>query len=214
MSALKRSALALLAALLLGACRTDEPPPTATPTTRPSPTPVAGSPQPETLTLAPDGIGVARFGEDPDVVVAAVTQRLGEPTSDSGWGASSGAFGTCPGTELRVVRWKSLFVYLGNGETSYAAAGTRHLFSYMDSRYDERGRETEPTGLKTDSGVGVGSTVSALRGAHPEAEVQDDPTFGPRWRVETPSGALFGNVTGTADTDTISSVHGGEECGE
>ncbi len=50
-------------------------------TTAPPSTTAAAAP----IVLRPDGLGVVKFGDGADKVVATLTARLGKPSSDSGW---------------------------------------------------------------------------------------------------------------------------------
>jgi len=54
------------------------------------------------LVLAPDGLGIVEFGDEPVTVLEVLTLLLGEPTTDSGW--EGGSINNCTGFN-RHVRW-------------------------------------------------------------------------------------------------------------
>jgi peptidoglycan hydrolase-like protein with peptidoglycan-binding domain len=54
------------------------------------------------LVLAPDGLGIVDFGDEPISVIEVLTLLLGEPTTDSGW--EGGSINNCTGFN-RHLRW-------------------------------------------------------------------------------------------------------------
>ena len=157
------------------------------------------------LSLSATGLGDAQFGADADGVVDYVNSILGIPTTDSGWVDPSAIGAACPGTEVRFVDWSDLSLFFtddGSGVRHFASFTYGPAFAAAIARF----------GLVTDAGVGVGSTVAALRTAYPIAGVFPEDGFnGPGFEIET---GLYGFLTGTADTDTIISFVGGFGCGE
>jgi hypothetical protein len=117
------------------------------------------------LRLGEGGLGRARFGDDPDRVVAYVGAALGRPDEDSGWGHDTG-YGACPGSSSRVVRWGWLLVFFG--EETPMASGRRQFAGW---RYGPLVNELalSPAGLRTSTAVAIGTTTARLRALFPAA---------------------------------------------
>ena len=108
------------------------------------------------------GIGETMFDDDADTAVQALSDVFGTPSTDTGWvAASSSPFGTCPGEHVRGVRWGQLqTVYSDEG-------GAEHFLNYT---YGLANREAAPS-LRTDVGVGLGSTVAQVQAVYPTAQI-------------------------------------------
>ena len=159
------------------------------------------------LILRPNGIGDAAFGADPDGVIAYVTSIIGASTVDTGW-VDPLSVGACPGTELRQVFWGDLTLQFSDQST--VTTGRRHFFSYVYG--PTFGAQIAPAGLKTEAGIGVGSTVAELTGTYPSAVVNPGDDFGgPNFFIND---GLAGFLSGINPTDTVTSVLGGQGCGE
>jgi len=178
-----------------------------TTTTTVAPTTTARPPGTE-LALTDTGIGQAAFGADPDEVLAYLESVIGPPSADSGWADPNSAFGVCPGSEVRGVAFSDLTVLFS--DSSDVETGSRHFFSYTFG--PPFATRAEPSGLATDRGITLGSTVSELRVAHPEVIVNEgDDIFGPSFFV---SEQLRGFLSGAGDTDVVTTIIGGIGCGE
>lgn len=154
-----------------------------------------------------NGLGDAAFGADPEGVIAYVSAIIGALTVDSDW-VDPLSVGSCPGTEFRQVIWGDLVLQFS--DTSNVTSGRRHFFSFVYG--PPLGAEIVPAGLKTDAGVGVGSTVAELTGTYPGVIINPGDDFGgPNFRVND---NLAGFLTGVNPTDTVTSVLGGQGCGE
>jgi hypothetical protein len=159
------------------------------------------------LVLRPNGLGDAAFGADPDGVIAYVSSIIGAFTVDSGW-VDPLSVGACQGTELRQVTWGDLTLQFS--DESSVTTGRRHFFSYLYG--PTFGPQIAPAGLKTEAGIGVGSTVAELTGTYPSAVVNPGDDFGgPNFFIND---GLVGFLTGVNPTDTVNSVLGGQGCGE
>jgi hypothetical protein len=159
------------------------------------------------LTLSHSGIGDASFGADADGVVTYVNSVLGQPTSDSGWVDPTSTGKTCSGTEVRFVVWRDLSLYFTD-QSSYVK-GLRHFASYTYG--PAFGATIDPNGLVTDNGVGVGSTVAALKKAYPGVAIAGSNPTTPTARFSIQVG-LVGTLSGTHPTDLITSFVGGQAC--
>ena len=134
-------------------------------------------------------------------------ELLGDPDDDTGWIPSFSAYGTCPGDEVRVVRWQTLEVFFSDGPTDWAPAGVRHFFAYSDSALID----APVLDLATREGLRIGSTVADVKAFYgDDAVVADDPFFPPSFQFDVPgAGFLWGLVT-----DVVQSIAGGIGCGE
>ena len=158
------------------------------------------------LVLRANGLGDAAFGVDPDGAVAYVSGIIGAPTVDTGW-VDPLSVGVCPGTEFRQVYWGDLLLQFS--DQSGVTTGRRHFFSYVYG--PSFGPQITPAGLKTDAGIGVGSTVAELQGTYPGVVINPGEIGGPNFFI---NGGLAGFLSGVNPTDTVISVLGGQGCGE
>lgn len=162
------------------------------------------------LVLRGDGLGLVEFGATVEETLEAVGSILGGADADSGWVSATGTFGTCPGSLVRVVRWASLRLFFSDGPTEFGEE-MRHFFFYSQSPV-----ETEAViDLKTEKGIGIGSTVAELRTAYgPDASITSDARFGVTFAIDTGSpGLLSGTLTESIDTGQVTSLAGGFGCG-
>ncbi len=166
----------------------------------------------DSFVLRPDGIDRLFFGADPDDVISELTERLGEPSSDTNWVDQMERFdGLCGGTEARFVTWDSLQLFFTDRESAWASEGTRHFASYS---VEEGIEDLEFT---TSRRVGLGSTVDEIAEAY-----GDDVTFEIHplydtevFEIDPPGdGYLVGFLTGLDDDDTAIEIVGGFSCGE
>lgn len=162
------------------------------------------------LVLRPDGLGAVDFGIGSDEVITAVVQRLGAASSDSGWAAARGDFGTCPGTVVRVMRWDSLRLFFSDGPTDFAEEG-RHFFYYSQSTVDAE----VVLDLATPEDIEIGSTVEELEATYGDRLTIDSTiSFGVTFVVEPPGpGLLAGTLTASAPDGMVTSIGGGFGCG-
>jgi len=159
------------------------------------------------LVLRANSLGDAAFGAEPDGVVAYVTAIIGAPTVDSGW-IDPLSVGACPGTEFRQVIWGDLVLQFS--DESNVTSGRPHFFFYQYG--PPLGAQIAPAGLKTDAGIGFGSTVAELTATYPTATIDPGSDLGgPNFVIND---GLAGFLTGINPTDTVTSIIGGQGCGE
>ncbi len=163
------------------------------------------------LILTGDGVGSLRFGVEADRVIADLNEVLGSSDEDSDWVDSFSTFGTCPGTEARLVRWASLQAFFTDGETEWAPEGIRHFFHYSHSVAAGGG---DVLALETDKGIRLGATVAELREAYGSVSFTDDPLFEVLWEVDTEEGILWGSASSLDDDGLVTVINGGFGCGE
>jgi hypothetical protein len=159
------------------------------------------------LFLRSDGLGTIRFGVEPDGVVDYVSSLLGDPDSDTGYIDSFSEFGTCPGTEVRGVRWGDLLLLFG--DESDFDSGRRHFYQWQFGPQTES--PLRPNGPLTDGGIGLGATVADIRAVYPDVQIFDDDIFGPGFELEP---LLWGTLTDDADSGRVIALVGGTPCGE
>ena len=140
------------------------------------------------LVLAPDGIGPVPFGMQAARAMNGLTQALGRaetvtPVPDS---ANCGA--------TRIFRWKDFDVLIN--EVTARSGGTPGLVGWSLGA-------TAPSsvGLKTDKGIGIGSTLAAVRTAYGSAVTVAGTTFAIRGANNVMTGELEGpNAAGRVKT--------------
>jgi hypothetical protein len=161
------------------------------------------------------GLGaVVTFGTEPEATRTALVGVLGTPDDDSGWIDSFSVYGTCPGSQVRMIRWGTLQVFMTDADSTYStpAAIGPHFFHYRVSNWD--GSWTS-LGLGTDEGMGLGNTVAELTAAYgADVEYIHDDIFDIYWFSIVGPGELGGTLTGPDATDTIHYLSGGAGCGE
>lgn len=171
--------------------------------------PISVDPVPlSALVLGTEGLGEARFGDDPTEVIAYVANLLGSPTADVGWLELDGSGLPCERVTLRQVEWGVLRLEFGSLTVTEGAEPAFLGWDYgLDGRLGE-----EPQGIITDAGVGLGSRIDELRAAYPTVMVYEgeEGTFPPSFKVP---GGVEGFSTGTTDTDVITVLKAGVRCG-
>jgi len=176
---------------------------TTTSTTSTTTTVVEG----DELVLRSNGLGSARFGVEPEGVISFVTSLLGPSDDDSGYVDSFSEFGTCPGSEVRGVRWGDLLLLFG--DDSDFGSGRRHFYQWQFG--PQTSSPLRPNGPLTDGLIGLGSTLADIRRVYPDVEVFADEMFGPGFELEP---LLWGTLTDDAETGRVIALVGGTPCGE
>ncbi|MCB1247269.1 MAG: hypothetical protein KDB69_08390 [Acidimicrobiia bacterium] len=176
--------------------------------------------------LSDEGIEIGAtwmpFGSDDDATVAALTAALGAPGSDTGWldAATDGwaQFGVCPSGNVRGVSWGeggdvSLLVLFTDGDTDFWSGGVEHFFSYSYFA------SSEPDDIETTEGITIGSSLGDLKAAYDPAKIEiEEAFFDPSvgwwaYDLETWTG-MWGYATGQTNAHVITSINGGQGCGE
>lgn len=182
--------------------------PTTTTTTVPPSTTTTEPLAVQELILSTEGIGSARFGAEPEGVIAYVSSILGGNTADTGW-VDPFTFADCQGTVARKVDWGVLSLLFT--DLSVFASERRHFVGYEYGRVGEIG--DEPVGLRTANGITLGSRVVDLLAEFPEAAVnpEEGANFPANYYV---SDLFYGLLTGDSQDDIITVMFGGDGCGE
>ncbi|MEM9034057.1 MAG: hypothetical protein AAGD18_05635 [Actinomycetota bacterium] len=160
---------------------------------------------PPTVTLQPDGLDVAAFGQERGLVSSAVSTVLGPPSIDTGPIDPISAYGTCPGEQIWVMEWPFLvLLFLDDG----AAPESFDLFAWRSFDVGE-----DPIGPvpATIEGVAVGVPFDGIveRFATRGATVTRDEVLGVDV-IDVPGTYLIID-DGSGDVGTI---EGGLPCGE
>lgn len=135
---------------------------------------------------------------------------LGAPSRDTGTINPFSAYGTCPGTDLRVLEYAggALQVFFGTRR------GARQMTVYswsLTAPSAAAPKASARVGGRARFAFGPGTTLRQLEaGAGRTLRLADDELTGPSFRVEDRSGGFFGTLEG----DRVRSVSAGEGCGE
>ena len=172
---------------------------------------------PEDFLLEPDGIGDLTFGMATDMVLLELAllgdpEVGGDPDDDSGWIDSFSVYGTCPGAEIRVVRWGTLEAFFKRN----AIVEEGEFFTYRVSNFsgdwvDLKLRTEE--GLRLDDSV---ATLQSLYGSRTVLEFLDPPEV---WyfTIDSMGGGftgLGGTLTGGGLADLVQFIDAGERCAD
>ena len=168
--------------------------------------------------LNEDGVGSVSFGTATDLALAELALLgdpavMGDPDEDTGWIPSFSVYGTCPGFEIRVVRWGNLETYFNRDLMSEEGVFfTYRVWDPLDDRIDLRLRTEEGLMLGDD-----GATLGALYGSRVELTHDEIADLWLYWIDGAPPAVyttLGGSITGDGPSDLITSVEAGRRCGE
>ncbi|MDH5238505.1 MAG: hypothetical protein OEW85_12905, partial [Acidimicrobiia bacterium] len=142
---------------------------TAAPTTTAAMTGTTTPPPPSSAPARPlvatgDGLGVASFGDEAEVAIGAITERLGAPSVDTGWKdprdpANESLWPGCPGTLARMLQWTdNLSAVFTNWDGDLnQPAGTVETPTFSGYVL------WSTTDVETPEGAGPGTTLAELR---------------------------------------------------
>jgi hypothetical protein len=146
------------------------------------------------LALTADGVGPLPFGMQAARAMNGLTQALGraETVTSIPPGSNCGA--------TRMFRWKDFDVLVN--EVSAQSGGTPGLAGWSVS--------AAPTsaGLKTDKGIGIGSTLAAVRSAYGSAVTIAGTTF----KVRSANSVVTGELDGGSDAARVKKLSAGAAC--
>lgn len=168
--------------------------------------------------LTEDGVGSVAFGAETDPALLELAllgdpALEGDPDEDTGWIDGFSVYGTCPGLDIRVVRWGDLETYFTRDAVSDPGRFfTYRVFDPLDDRTDLRLRTEEGLMLGDD-----GATLDVLYSSRVELTYVDIFDLWLYWIDDAPPSdylALGGSITGNGDADVVTSIEAGERCGE
>lgn len=193
---------------------TDGTPPSSSTTTTPTtveftPYTASGDSIPiNELRLAVDAIGPITLGSPADQAIGRLIASLGDPTDDTGPIVSSGEFGGCQDSTVRIVKWGALAAVVVIDKD-----GTEIFGGYrVDLTYDSAAT-SDAAELETLSGLKVGFSISQLRSIYSgfQVDIVQDPDVGRIFELRGSSGnlLLWGPVldTGNEGTDQIMGIY-------
>ena len=147
---------------------------------------------------APDGLGPALpFGMQAARAMNGLTQALGraETVTPVAAGTSCGA--------TRIFRWKDFDVLIN--EVTARSGGNPGLVGWAMAA------APATLGMKTDKGIGVGSTLAALKAAYGAVTVAQGAN-GPTFVVRLSNGVMTGDLNGPGDAGRIKTLRAGVSC--
>jgi hypothetical protein len=158
----------------------------------------------EQIVLAANGLGGELVFHEANAArtINLLRQALGEPEKNQPLPAQA----TCQAT--RRLQWGNLQV-LVNEVTSVSGAGRPGFAGWY------LGAPSATThDLKTEKGIGIGSTVANLKAAYgTESVVISRGESGPGFSVTLPSGIILGQLDALTDAGKVKNIQAGNYCG-
>ncbi|MEW6473427.1 MAG: hypothetical protein AB1679_14240 [Actinomycetota bacterium] len=151
------------------------------------------------LVLAPDGLGPVSFGTQAARAMNGLTQALGRAEHVSHVPAEA----HCEGT--RIFRWKDLDVVVN--EVGGFSGGKPGLVGWSLGSDG-----ASALGLKTEKGIGPGSTVAAVKAAYGSGVTIAEGGSGPVVTITAPNGVITGALDGVSDASKVKTLRAGESC--
>jgi hypothetical protein len=153
----------------------------------------------EALSLAADGIGPLPFGLQAARAMNGLTQALGRaenirvvpPAANCG--------------VTRIFRWRDFDVLVN--EASARSGGKPGLVGWSLGPPSPSG-----LGLKTAKGIGIGSTVTAVKAAYGTAVTPGQGPNGPTLQITAPSGVITAELDGHGDAARVTTLRAGATC--
>ena len=152
------------------------------------------------MVLSADGLRPLSFGTQAAHALSALTQALGHAETVTRVTPGS----TCGAT--RTFRWKNLDVFVnevGPGSGALAGIVGWSLGAPAPASLD----------LRTDRGIGVGSTVAAVKAAYGASVSLVRAAPGAVVKITAPSGVITGQADGLGDANKVQSLRAGVFCG-
>lgn len=147
------------------------------------------------LVLASDGIGPLPFGMQAARAMNGLTQALGRAEKITPVPANA----NCGAT--RIFGWKDFNVLVN--EVTSQSGGSPGLAGWSLGA-------TAPSsgGLKTDKGIGIGSTLAAVKAAYGPAVAIAGPTFA----IRGANNVISGELEGSGDSARVKALRAGVSC--
>jgi hypothetical protein len=155
----------------------------------------------EQIVLSADGVGAIKFGTNAAHTIARFRQALGEPEKNQQLPAA-----TACGATRRLV-WAN-FQVLVNEVSSISGAGKPGFVGWF------LGPPTAaPLDFKTEKGIGLGSTVGAIKAAYGTDQQIARGEQGWGFTITVPGGIIIGQLDGGADANKVKNLQAGNYCG-
>jgi hypothetical protein len=148
---------------------------------------------------APDGLGPLSFGTQAARAMGALTRALGRAENATVVPADA----NCGAT--RIFRWKDFDVLIN--EVSTRSGGNPGLVGWSLGA-------TAPSSLdlKTEKGIGIGSTVAAVKAAYGPTVTIDQGVNGPTFKITAPNGVITGELNGLSAASRVKALRAGVSC--
>ncbi len=149
----------------------------------------------EAVMLAPDGLGSLAFGMQAARAMNGLTQAFGraEQITPVPEGANCGA--------TRMFRWKDFDVLIN--EVTARSGGNPGLVGWALGA-----PATASLGLRTEKGIGIGSTVAAVRAAYGPAVTIAGTTL----EIRAANGVITGELDGPNNAARVKTLRAGASC--
>jgi hypothetical protein len=148
---------------------------------------------------APDGLGAALpFGTQAARAMNGLTQALGRAENVIVVPANA----NCGAT--RIFRWKDFDVLIN--EVTARSGGNPGLVGWAMGA-----AAPAPLGLKTDKGIGVGSTLAAVKAAYGAVTVAQGAN-GPTLVIRAANGVITGDLDGPNNASRVKALRAGASC--
>jgi hypothetical protein len=169
-----------------------EPPPELATQPEPS-TPPTTAMSASAVVLAADGLGPLAFGTQAARSMEALTQAFGRAETIVPLPAGS----TCAAT--RTFHWKGFAVWIN--EVTGQSGGSPGLVGWSLTA-------PAPAGLKTATGIGMGSTAGAIKAAYGSAATRTGSTM----TITASNGTITADLAGASDSSPVKAMHAGVTC--
>lgn len=183
--------------------------------------PPAAPPAAGRVRLTGDGVAlpgsVLPFGTTLEQARPALDAALGEPSTDTGVTESFGPYGTCPGTQLRVLEYAGGALQLLFGDVDGDELTLYQWALTGEGSPSQAPRASALIGNAATFEFGVGTTVAQLQQGAAPATVQVSPgdeIVPASFRLADQSSGFFGYLTDAGPDGTATFVQGGLGCGE
>ncbi|MBC7372960.1 MAG: hypothetical protein H7323_03105, partial [Frankiales bacterium] len=141
---------------------------------------------------------------------------LGEASKDTGTIETFGAYGTCPGTDLRAFEYAGGALQVLFGTLDGATQMTFYAYTLTGLQGDasKAPRASALIGAAATFDFGPGTTVTELQTGAGEALelLPDEEPVGPAFRLTDQSSGFYGTLS--SPTGIVTAVQAGQGCGE
>jgi hypothetical protein len=151
------------------------------------------------LSLASDGVGPISFGAQAARALHALTEALGKAETPTLVPAAA----NCGAT--RIFRWKDFEVLIN--EVTALSGGNPGLVGWSLGA-----AAPVSLGLKTETSIGIGSTVAAVKAAYGPMVTIAQGASGPMLTITAPNGVMTGDLDGLGDASRVKTLRAGVSC--
>jgi hypothetical protein len=163
------------------------------------PSPITGSVSTVPIVITGEGIADVRLGDDVDPTIKRLTELLGPPASDTGWGPQQSPCENM-GSRERSVSWNTFILFFATGPTENVKKAGDHLSAYLLFEGDgDDGASADPKRfVLSDQKPVLGRTLADLNVLSPKAQRFDSEIEGPVWVLGDGPNDLSGGLSADA----------------